>query len=131
MEAVSRRALEKAAGRRLDEYFLEERHYLKKGRFPILVHPLAFLGYDEEKMKAKLKSLGWRRPKGVDINASNCLLNSYANEVHIKRYGFHPYIVEAAELVRVGCISRRKGLGMVTYTGPAATIAAVKKKLGV
>ncbi len=130
MENVTKRALVAMAGKGVEAYFLGERHYAKKD-FPYFVHPLAFLGYDEKKIAAKMKRLGWVRPAGVDANSTNCLLNSLANEAHTARYGFHPYTLEIAELVRGGCISRAEGLARIKSPGGKKTIDMVKKRLGI
>jgi len=42
----------------------------------------------------------------VDVHSTNCLLNSYANRVHVKKYGFHLYVFELAKLLREGYMGR-------------------------
>ena len=46
-------------------------------------------------------------------NSTNCLLNSYANQIHRERYGFHPYVWEIANMVRCGAMTRTEGLDKV------------------
>ena len=86
--------------------------------------------YDEEKIIKKIKELGWSAPKDVDENSTNCLLNSFANSVHLQRYGFHPYVFEIAEMVRTGVMSREQGLKKIANAGNEKTIKYAKKKLG-
>jgi hypothetical protein len=76
-----------------------------------------------------IRTLGWKHPHGVDGNSSNCLLNSYANTVHIDQYGFHPYALELAQLVRQGVLSRKEGLRRIALSGNLQTIRQVRKKL--
>lgn len=131
MEGVLKAALVKAAGREAGGYLLGDAHYAKGGAFPYLVHPLAFLGYDEKKMMKKVRSLGWERPDGLDDNSTNCLLNSFANEAHETMCGFHPYTFETAALVREGYLSRAEGLRRIRRAGSKTTIDAVKRRLGI
>ena len=79
-------------------------------KFPFNVHPLAFLPYNEDKIIERIKSLGWVKPDDTDPNSSNCLLNAFANQIHRRRYKFHPYVWEIANMVREGVMSRQEGL---------------------
>lgn len=106
--------LEKYVGDRIKPYFLEERHFDKVDSFPFSVNPLAFSNYDEETIYKISNELGWERPSDTDPNSTNCLLNSYANHVHIEKYGYHPYSFEVSELVRQGCLTREEGLSRLT-----------------
>ena len=95
---------------RLAPYFVTDEQFTNSDRFPWNIHPLAFLEYNEEKMVERNRELGWEKPQDTDANSTNCLLNAYANEVHVKRYGFHPYAWEIANMVRSGVMTREKGL---------------------
>ncbi len=94
------------------QYFLQEKHFeVPAELWPINVHPLAFYeGYTEQHAKEVISELGWFAPTDVDANSTNCTLNAFANQVHIDRYGFHPYANEIAAMVRQGCISREEGM---------------------
>ncbi len=98
--------LHKIAGDEVNPYFLFEEHFKQKEKFPWNIHPLAFLDYDEESIIARIKELGWEMPEDTDANSTNCLLNAFANQVHKKRYDFHPYVWELANMVRNGSMER-------------------------
>jgi len=123
-------------GDRLSTFFLEERHYTtdpssQADRFPYFIHPLAYLDYDEEHILNSIKEIGWIAPKDTDSNSTNCLLNSLAIEVHIKKYGFHPYAFEIAGLVREGYMKREEGLKRLSMAPDPDVINYVKEKLGI
>ncbi len=123
--------MREVAGKAVDPYFLSERHFAEPERFPYLIHPAAFADYDEERVFKTIEKLGWRRPKGLDANSTNCMLNSLAVENHKARYGFNPYAFELAGLVRQGYLKREEGLRRVDAKVNPATVALVKKRLGV
>ena len=122
-------------GDRLSGFLLEERHFEKgseqgEDRFPYLVNPLAFSGYDEQRILEKVRKIGWVDPKDTDSNSTNCLLNSFANQVHLKQYGFHPYAFEIAGLVREGYMTREDGIKKLSTPSDVKVIEYVRKKLG-
>jgi len=112
-------------------YFLDDEYFEAADRFPYNVHPLAFLDYDEEKIYGRISELGWKPPTDTDANSTNCLMNAFANQTHIKQFGFHPYAFELAGLVRMGVMSREEGLKRLNEPSNEAVIAEVKKKLGI
>jgi tRNA(Ile)-lysidine synthase TilS/MesJ len=118
------------AGEAIRPYFLEERHFDGSFRFPTNISPLAFLDYDEAKILAEVAKLGWVRPKDIDANTTNCLLNSFANVNHRSQHGFHPYVFEMAKLVREGYMERSEALDKITAAENPEVVEAVKKKLG-
>ncbi len=98
------------AGDAILPFFVTDRQFEQTEKFPWNVHPLAFLPYDEEKIIARIKEFGWEKPDDTDPNSSNCLLNAYANQIHRKRYHYHPYVWEIANMVREGVMTREEGL---------------------
>ena len=92
---------------------------------------MAFFEYDEENILKEIKQLGWVNPKDTDANSTNCLLNSFANQVHIEQHGFHPYAFEIAGLVREGCMTREEGLQRLSAEPDPKVIEYVMKKLGI
>lgn len=121
--------LSEVAGDEIKEYFLSEKHYLKPERFPYNVHLLAWELYDEAIILDEIKKYGWIEPKDTDSNSTNCILNAFANEVHLKRYGFHPYAWEIANMVREGVIAREEGYKKIYTEQPAYLIKISKEKL--
>jgi len=121
--------LQNVAGEEVKAYFLNERHYALQERFPTNVHPMAFEYYEEENILGEIKKLGWTEPRDTDSNSSNCLLNAYANEVHLKRYGFHPYVWEIANMVREGVMDREEGYKKIYQEQRPELVNIAKEKL--
>jgi tRNA(Ile)-lysidine synthase TilS/MesJ len=121
--------LRQIVGNAIDPYFLQEKHFGGNYKFPINVHPLAFMDYDVEAVEQSIKRFGWKRPENVDANSTNCLLNSLGNLVHKQRLGFHPYAFELANLVRMGHLDRAAALQRLNQPEPEATVAQVRVKL--
>ena len=92
---------------------------------------MAFLNYDEEKIYKKLSQLGWKAPQDTDANSTNCLINSFAINVHKKQFNFHPYAFELAKLVREGYLNRDVALKKLNKKEDSKTIASVQNKLGI
>jgi len=124
--------LEQGVGSEVRTYFLDEHHLnqSKNANFPYNINPLAFLQYNEEKIYQRIQELGWEPPKDTDPNSTNCLLNSFANQVHIRKHHFHPYSLEMAELVREGVLGREDVLCRLLEPGNPQIIQDVKVKLG-
>jgi tRNA(Ile)-lysidine synthase TilS/MesJ len=123
--------LHEKMGDDIKPYFLESKHFNLSDRFPYNVHPLAFLDYDEAKVYQRIQELGWEPPKDTDSNSTNCLMNAFANQVHLDQFGFHPYAFEIAGLVRMGVLSRKEGLKRLNEPGNERIIEEVRQKLGI
>ena len=128
--------IRKMVGDRLSGFLLEEHHFEKGStpetdRFPYLVNPLAFTGYNEEKILEQIRKIGWVDPKDTDANSTNCLLNSFSNEVHMQQYRYHPYAFEIAGLVREGYMTREDGLKKLSTPSDPKIVEYVKSKLGI
>jgi len=118
------------AGSDLDPYLLNESHFSRSDDFPCNVNPLAFLEYDEHRIIEEIQQLGWKLPTDTDGNSTNCLLNAYANRVHLRQHGFHPYAFEIAGLVRQGAMTRQEGLAKLEDLGPESAARSVAERLG-
>ena len=118
------------AGNEVGSYFLGPEHFAMTERFPYNVHPLAFLDYNEERIIKEIGEIGWEAPDDTDANSSNCLLNAFANEVHIKRFNFHPYVWEIANMVRTGVMEREEGYEKIYGDQPAGLLDVAKARLG-
>jgi len=117
------------AGDVVDSYFLREKHFALPERFPYNVHPMAWEYYNEEMILKDIQQYGWTAPKDTDSNSSNCLLNAFANDVHMKRYGFHPYVWEIANMVREGVMDREEGYVKIYGEQSEHLIEIARKKL--
>lgn len=97
-------------GLEYDKYFLDSK-FMKQNedRVPYLYYPFVKNSYNEEEIIEDIKKMGWEYPGNTDGNSSNCLLNSYANQCHIERFGYHPYAFEISRMVRSGYITREAG----------------------
>ena len=112
-------------------YFLEDEHYTRAERFPYNISPLAFMEYDETKISDYVEALGWIKPKDTDPNSTNCLLNSYAIEVHVAQSHFHPYVAELAGLVREGRMGREEALERINTPANENVVNFVTDRLGI
>lgn len=122
--------LVKELGDDFNKYFLDPK-WLEENRehIPSLAHPLVFSQYDEDSIIREIEGIGWRRPVDTDTNSTNCLLNSYANSIHEKQYGYSPYCLEIGNLVRAGFLSREEGLKKIENSGEKAVIGYVESEL--
>ncbi len=118
------------AGDKILPYFLTDEQFKQKELFPWNIHPLAFLEYDEEKILQRISELGWERPDDTDPNSSNCTLNAYANHIHRKRYDFHPYVWEIANMVRTGVLSREEGIEKIEPPENSTMVKFARDELG-
>jgi len=130
-QAALKKALPSEIIRRMEQYFIPEIYYEKfKEGFPHNIHPLAFFDYDEEEIKAELDILGWELPTDTDTNSSNCLLNAFANQCHLKRHKFHPYVWEIANMVRQGVMDRDEGIKKIYTEQDQKMVEYARERLG-
>ncbi len=98
-------------GEEISPYFLTDDDLdIDKNLWPINIHPLAFVDYNEENILKFIQNKGWEKPNDTDPNSTNCLLNALANYIHRKRFDFHPYAWEVAGIVRSGGMPREEGI---------------------
>lgn len=120
----------KKFGTSFSRYFLDEK-LLEENResIPKYVYPLVFNDYNEEMILDTISAIGWKKPDNTDMNSTNCLLNSYANLLHDNVYGYNPYSLEIANLVRGGFMSRSDGLRKIGDAGEKNVIDYVEAVL--
>jgi 3'-phosphoadenosine 5'-phosphosulfate sulfotransferase (PAPS reductase)/FAD synthetase len=123
-QEMYRKPMEEIAGPEINRYFLTPEQFKGPDIFPYNVSPLAFMDYDEHKIIKKIEEQGWVNPEGLDSNSTNCLLNTFANQVHIEKHGFHPYAFEIAGMVRTGVMSREEGIKKIY--GNKENVEAIK-----
>ncbi len=121
--------LRTVVGEEVNAYFLLDEHYAVPDRFPYNVHPMAWEYYNEEMILKDIRQYGWTAPRDTDSNSSNCLLNAYANEIHLTKYGFHPYVWEIANMVRDGVMTREEGFEKIYGARDSKLVAAARVKL--
>ena len=76
-----------------------------------------------------MSETGWRAPEDTDTNSSNCLLNAFANQCHLERHGFHPYVWEIANMVRQGVMGREEGIEKIYSDQNAEMVNYAREKL--
>jgi hypothetical protein len=121
--------LREIVGSEIDVYFLQDRHYSDPERFPYNVHPMAWEYYNESMIVHEIRKLGWTAPEDTDSNSTNCLLNAFANEDHIRKYRFHPYVWEIANMVREGIMTRDEGYRKIYAEQPEHLVKKAQEKL--
>lgn len=131
MQDIIYKPLYEQIGDKINPHFLEERHFEKVQHFPYSINPLPFSNYDEENILGIVTTIGWKKPEDTDANSTNCLLNAFANNIHIEKYNYHPYAYELAELVRDGNLERHIALEKLNKAEDLKTIDLVKKELGI
>lgn len=113
-------------GQEYDGYFLDrefiERH---EAQLPYLYYPFVTNAYCEEEILSDIQALGWTQPENTDGNSSNCLLNSFANQRHMERFGYHPYNFEISNMVRSGYMTKAAGEKKLENIRDDATFAQV------
>jgi hypothetical protein len=130
MQKAIMEPMKKVVGNEIEPYFLNESHYNQPEKFPYNVHPMAWEAYDEDMILEEIKKLRWKKPEDTDTNSSNCLINAYANEVHVQKYGFHPYVWEIANMVREGVMDRDEGYDKIYQEQRKEFVDIAKEKLG-
>jgi hypothetical protein len=100
-------------------------------KWPVNVHPLAFMDYDEAKILDKIKSLGWKEPADTDPNSTNCTLNALANYLHRNKFNFHPYAWEIAGIVRAGSMKREDGIRKTSQAEDIKMVNYAADRLGI
>jgi len=129
MQKLTFKILHSKIGDSIKPYFLEDKHFEKSDSFPISINPLAFSEYNEEVILSIANNMGWIKPDDTDPNSTNCLLNAFANQVHIEKFGYNPYAIEIAELVRIGYMSREDGIKRLEEPPSQDQVAMIKKIL--
>jgi tRNA(Ile)-lysidine synthase TilS/MesJ len=109
--------------------FLIREDLLKEEVDLVMVHPLLAWDYDKRRVEQECTDLGWKRPDRADRISTNCLLNAYAIDNHLRKYGIHPYAFDLAALVRNGQMTREEAIQSIDSPLPSDLIRAVEEKL--
>ncbi len=125
----TRRSIEEKFGSGYDKYFMNEDFMrANEERMPYLYYPFVKNAYNEDAILDEIMAIGWELPENTDGNSSNCLLNSYANQSHINRFGFHPYAFEISNMVRSGHMTREEGIKKLGKVRNDTTYEQVKSR---
>ena len=68
---------------------------------------------------------------GITVGLVKGILNAFANEVHIKKHKFHPYVWEIANMVREGVMEREDGYNKIYQKQSNHLVEIAKKKFRV
>ena len=77
------------------------------------------------------QEIGWEKPIDTDANSTNCLLNAFANQVHKDQYGYHPYVWELANMVRIGSMDRQFAIEKIETSENPEIIQFARSRLGI
>ena len=100
-----------------------------KDNIPALFYPFMNDNYNENQILDKISEFGWVKPTDTDGNSTNCLMNAYAIHKHKEKYGFHPYALELAHLVRSNSMDREEALSRIMEDDNKEIIKYVEQKL--
>ena len=133
-----RKARKTSVARQIERFGEEAKRYFSldvddasDGRRLTVVNPMLVLNVGEAEIVSRLETFGWRRPRDTGTHSSNCLLNDLGIFSHVKQHGFHPYVAELAEQVRLGLMSRADALARVESVPTGDAVAASAEKLGI
>lgn len=96
-----------------------------------VINPMLAVILSEEEIIKEIQELGWKKTADTGQNSSNCLLNDLGIYVHLKQYGFHPYIFEISEQVRAGLMTRENALKKVESIPNKSDLTAQAKKIDI
>jgi tRNA(Ile)-lysidine synthase TilS/MesJ len=97
----------------------------------IVINPMLGMSIGEEQIIDALQPLGWKRPIDTGLTSTNCRLNDLGVYIHNRRHGFHPYVLETADQVRHGLLSRQQALEKLAMIPKFQDIEWLAKKIGV
>lgn len=95
-----------------------------------VLNPMLCWGVSEKTIFDEIETLGWKKSTDTGLNSTNCRLNDVGVYFHYQKWGFHPYVMEIAEQVRNGLMSREEGLRRVSKIPIAKDISDRAKQIG-
>lgn len=111
--------------------FLLKNSEIKNFKYPSLsiINPLLSENYNEIKIFNTISKLGWKKSKDTGIHSSNCKINDLGIQIHLKKYGFHPYSAEIASQIRTKQIKRNLAIKKITDKISDKSILFASKKI--
>lgn len=129
MQKAAAAPLAALVGEAIAPYFLSADRLRPGAPLPTNIHPLAFWEVGEAEIVRRIRELGWEPPQDTDPNSTNCLLNAFANQVHRRQFGFHPYAFELAGMVRLGMLDRDQALARLDRAEDPALVERIRAEL--
>jgi hypothetical protein len=120
-------------GDRSKLYFEIEKSLIEKYGFNSIsvINPMLTESVSEEQIINDISKLGWVKPKDTGLNSSNCQLNDLGIFLHHKKYGFNPYILEIAEQVRFGLMTKEKAKEKINAVPAVGEVTKQAEKIGI
>ncbi len=94
-----------------------------------IVNPLLSENYNENEILKKISKVGWKKPKDTGLHSSNCKINDLGIEIHLQKYGFHPYSAELASQIRTKQIKRTEAIKKITTNILTKNVKSIAKKI--
>jgi len=94
-----------------------------------IINPLLSETYNIKKILYVINALGWKKSLDTGLHSSNCRINDLGIQLHINKYGFHPYSSELASQVRTKQITRSQAIKKIIHKISEETIKKVAKKI--
>jgi len=102
--------LKSVIGDEVGDYYETISSSIDPDKIPYNVNLLCLEDISEENIIRSIEKIGWVKPTGVDGCSSNCIINSFNNYVHTKKFGFNPYELELSHLIRKKLLTREEAL---------------------
>jgi len=99
-------------------------------RIITIINPMLTELVSEEEIVTEIGKLGWKRTTDTGPNSSNCMINDLGVAVHYSQYGFNPYIMEIAEQVRNGKMTREQGIERAFSIPERSAVEPLAAKIG-
>ena len=95
-----------------------------------VVNPLLAIPYNLDFIMGEIAKLGWKKPTDTGGHSSNCQINDFGIVTHLRKYGFHPYEMELADLVRKGFMDREEAIAKLESVPDPKVLKPIATKLG-
>ncbi len=96
-----------------------------------IINPMLTIISSEEEIIKDISSIGWEKPRETGENSSNCLMNDFGIYVHYSKFGFNPYLLEIADQVRKGLMTRESGIKRANKIPSKDSVVKIAKNLGI
>lgn len=123
--------LRQEAGPFVDNYLsIPEETIAQVQAYPSTINLLCLEDITEAQIIEQVQTMGWCSPSDVDGCSSNCLLNTFNNDIHEKTFGYNPYELELSHLIRKGLMTRDEALQKIQQQ-PKQQLQQIQKLLGI
>ena len=92
-----------------------------------IINPLLSENYNQNKILSKISKFDGKS-KDTGLHSSNCKINDLGIQIHLKKYGFHPYSAELASQIRTKQIKRLEAIEKITTNFVSENLKSIAKK---